>query len=229
MCRLPAAPVGCKIMSDPLTRTGFRKTPARLLRSAVLAVWLLAGLAACDPDQPRRADSPRPANEPASAESAEVPPSTDTAQRASEQAAPWTRLQPDEVVYETYRNDAFGYSIDYPANIFETQRAMGNDGGRFFATKDGRAEMSVYAVALSEPKTARQQYQAHLNNPKQEITYQTVHDDWFVVSGYIEDEVFYERTIVREGVLKTFRIQYDAALRDFFYPITEAISFSFEG
>ena len=205
----------------------FRKTlaPAQLRHVALVAL-LLMGLGACRADRPPGTDS---AAEPP-AESTSAPPVTDSALAAPEQAtAPWMSLRPEEVVYETYRNAAFDYSIDYPANILKAQRKIGEEGGRIFTTKDGRVEMSVYAFELSERRTTEQLYQAHLDNPKQEITYRSVHDDWLVVSGYMEGDVFYERTILRESVLKTFRIQYDAALRDFFYPITEAISFSFEG
>ena len=60
--------------------------------------------------------------------------------------------------------------------------------------------------------------------------------DWFVVSGYEDGRVFYEKTMLKKekgssslGVLKTFRIEYDETQRRIFDLITRRIASSFKG
>lgn len=138
---------------------------------------------------------------------------------------PW----PEKVTYETYRNDRLGYTIDYPANLMRPVEALGEGNGYRFATEDGTAVLAVYGVPDVKPDALKSLYEQELNSPDRRVTYKTLHDDWFVISGYAGDQIFYERTLQRDGVLKTFLLLYDASKKAYFDPITEHISFSFEG
>lgn len=136
---------------------------------------------------------------------------------------------PDDVRYETYTNERHGYSIDYPANVMQPVEALDGGNGYQFASSDDRAILAVYGVNGVRPEALGELYQTELRDPKQRVTYKTLHDGWFVISGYRGGKIFYERTLLRGGVLKTFLLIYDASLKEYFNPVTEHISFSFEG
>lgn len=136
---------------------------------------------------------------------------------------------PEEVRYATYRNVRLGYTIDYPANVMLPVEMLGNGNGQRFSTTDGRAVLAVYGLEDAVASVVQDLYRAELNAPDRRVTYQTLHDDGFVISGYVGKNVFYERTTLRDGVLKTFLLLYDAASKDYFEPITEHVSRSFEG
>jgi len=61
------------------------------------------------------------------------------------------------------------------------------------------------------------------------VTYQVLRRDWFVVSGIEDGRVFYQKTILRNDVFKTFRIEYDESEKGVFDPITTKIASSFRG
>jgi hypothetical protein len=136
---------------------------------------------------------------------------------------------PAAVQYATYRNDRLGYTIDYPSNVMTPVEALGHGNGYRFASTDGSAVLAVYAVDGVEATALRDLYREEIDDPDRRITYKTLHEDWFVLSGFAGDQVFYQRTLLRGDVLKTFLLLYDAAAKPYFDPITEHISFSFEG
>lgn len=164
---------------------------------------------------------------------AEQPPREEPGRVRGSADAPATRgaeTLPEQVRYETYRNERLGYSIDYPANVLEPVEALGSGNGYRFGGAGVRATLAVYGVeGVTDPQALRDLYREELEAPGRRVTYKTVHDDWFVISGYRGDRIFYERTLLRGGVLKTFLLVYDADLQPYFEPITEHVSFSFEG
>lgn len=137
--------------------------------------------------------------------------------------------RPAQVVYETYRNEAFNYAIPYPANVFEAQADVGGNHGRSFATSDGSVSLVVYATENGSTDLLKREYAQELKTPEQRATYNVLRRGWYVVSGYKGEKVFYQRTILDSGLLKTFRIEYPAEEKPYFDPITEKLSFNFEG
>lgn len=137
--------------------------------------------------------------------------------------------RPDEVIYETYRNEAFDYAIPYPANIFEAQADIGHNHGRSFATSDGSVSLVVYATENGSSELLKREYDLELKTPEQHATYKVLRRGWFVISGYKGDKVFYQRTRLKDGLLKTFRIEYPASEKPYFDPVTEQLSFNFRG
>ncbi len=134
--------------------------------------------------------------------------------------------------YRTYRNARFDYSISYPANVLIPQGEAANGDGQKFLSKDGSVEMLVYGSNNALDQTLRQVYQGETSaaeHPNRTITYQVLRADWFVVSGVDGNRVFYQKTFLRRGVFKTFRIEYDQSQKASFDSITATISRSFRG
>jgi hypothetical protein len=64
-------------------------------------------------------------------------------------------------------------------------------------------------------------------DPDRTVTYEAMKDDWFVISGYIDNWIFYKRTYLVDDVFYTFYIVYDQNLAYMFDPITAHISGEF--
>ena len=138
------------------------------------------------------------------------------------------------ITYDTYANARFKYSIAYPSGILYPQGEADNGDGQKFLSRDGRAVMLVYgghqldAVSLSDmyEETLKQK---GLNGVRREVTMKLLKKDWFVVSGYAGEKVFYQKTMLKDGVFKTFIIEYERAQKSFYDPVTARIARSFAG
>lgn len=136
--------------------------------------------------------------------------------------------------YSTYSNGRFSYSISYPTDLFIPQGEADNGDGQKFLSRDGRSEMIVYGSNALD-QSLRDLYNEQLRRDqgadpsKKNVTYKVLRDNWFVISGYEGDRVFYQKTILRRGVFKTFRIEYDKLLADVFDQATKRVAASFRG
>jgi hypothetical protein len=135
--------------------------------------------------------------------------------------------------YRVYRNVRFKYSISYPVNILIPQGEAENGDGQKFLAKDGRAEMLVYGSHNSLNQSLREVYEEatlrSTEHPNRVVTYQVLRRDWFVASGTSEGRIFYQKTLLRNGIFKTFWIEYEASQKVFFDPIIRRIAASFKG
>jgi hypothetical protein len=130
------------------------------------------------------------------------------------------------VVYKTYTNARYGYSISYPSSLLAPQGEADNGDGQAFRSSDNRAEMRVYGSqdlggGLGEAYREAQD--------GKEVTYKTMKGNWFVVSGRDGGKIFYRKTMLKGGVLKTFTIEYDEAQRDVYDAVTTRVARSFVG
>lgn len=134
--------------------------------------------------------------------------------------------------YRRYHNARFGYSISYPVKILIPQGEAANGDGQKFLSKDGRTEMLVYGSHNVLDQSLPQVYQKEISgteHPNRLVTYHVLRADWFVVSGIEDDRIFYQKTLLRRGVFKTFRIEYDKRQKGTFDSITATIGRSFRG
>lgn len=128
--------------------------------------------------------------------------------------------------WQTYRNPRFGTVIDYPAGILTPQPAPQNDDGRRFLSQDGRAELIVSAHHNALDRSIADM-QAQDRTRFDEITYAPLRDDWYVLSGYLGDEIFYRRVEVTGGIVHSFELYFPRDGRDRWDPIVDRMSRSF--
>ncbi len=141
-----------------------------------------------------------------------------------------TLAQPASVaqraVYRTYTNARYDYSIAYPAHLLTPQGEADNGDGQIFRSSDGLTEMRVYgsqdlggglAAAYSEAQEGKN------------VTYKTMKRNWFVVSGYNGEKIFYQKTMFKDGVLKTFTIEYNQSQKSIYDAALARIARSFMG
>jgi hypothetical protein len=134
----------------------------------------------------------------------------------------------ENVKYERYHNSRFNYSLLYPTNILVKQQAPENDDGRTFNSPDRKIIMKVFGSHNAFNKTIQNLYREELNQPNQTVTYKRLADNWFVISGYENNRVFYNKTMLHEGNVLTLSIHYDKSLQPKFDPVVAAISRSFK-
>ncbi|MBI4748693.1 MAG: hypothetical protein HY774_09390 [Acidobacteria bacterium] len=142
-------------------------------------------------------------------------------------------LSAGQLQYKVYHNARFDYSISYPAKILFPQGEATNGDGQRFLSKDGKAELIVYGShnALDQTLTdvfldEQRRTEAH---PHRTVTYKLLKTDWFVVSGFEDETIFYQKTMLKRGIFKTFRITYPKTQKSTFDPITTVIAKSFRG
>jgi len=135
--------------------------------------------------------------------------------------------------FKTYHNGKFAYSIDYPAN-FKPQGESDSGDGQRFISPDGRAKLTVYAGYNVFEETMKQLYKEAIKYAKlNKVTYSVVKPNFFVVSGFKLNndchctQIFYQRTVERDGLIITFMMEYDEKLKSTYDPIVVTIGKSF--
>jgi hypothetical protein len=136
--------------------------------------------------------------------------------------------------YSTYSNARFSYAISYPADLLIPQGEAANGDGQKFLSRDGRAEMIVYGSHNALDQSLRDLYNSQIGTgangqSTKTVTYKVLRANWFVVSGYEGERVFYQKTILAKGIFKTFRIEYEKPLADVFDKVTKRVAVSFKG
>lgn len=141
-----------------------------------------------------------------------------------------TSNKKERILWNSYANARFLYSIEYPAGILIPQREADNRDGRQFLSRDGHAKMMVFGRYGLDTDTLQNEYEDALKaevDTGRVITLKKLKDKWFVLSGSGNGKIFYRKTIYTGGAFKTFIIEYDESEKKFYDPITEHIANSF--
>jgi hypothetical protein len=133
-----------------------------------------------------------------------------------------------DIIYHTYANGRFDYKIKYPANILIPQGESTNGDGQKFISSDGSASLLVWGSHNALDESLESRYQDTLKDTSGSISYQIIKKNWFVISGYKGDKIFYQKTFFDDGIFKTFIITYHQAKRQLFDPIVKEIAGSFK-
>jgi hypothetical protein len=134
----------------------------------------------------------------------------------------------EDIVYHTYGNGRFGYTIKYPANILIPQGESINGDGQKFISSDGSDSLLVWGSHNALDESLQSRYNDTLKEFGGSITYQVLKNNWFVISGYKGDKIFYQKTVFYNDIFKTFIITYKRTKRQLFDPIVPEIAGSFK-
>lgn len=118
--------------------------------------------------------------------------------------------------YNTYRNARFGTVVQYPSNLLIPQRESDSGDGRRFISRDGDVELSVYGFHNKNNRTVNREMLRAINDWRRDgarLTYWKWQGGWFVLSGYVGSDIFYEKTLYRNGVFHTLIWQYPKQMR----------------
>ncbi len=131
------------------------------------------------------------------------------------------------VEYSTYTDTQCGFKIKYPKGLGETRLGQGAFQFRAGKTAAGKnCLISALWTRNSDRHSWKEEYRQYLNqfaaNSGYQITYKAFGPNFFVVSGFERDGVFYHKEIPvqRDGqwTLLTFDMRYFREEKDFWDP-----------
>jgi len=133
--------------------------------------------------------------------------------------------------WRQYRNERFGFTLEYPADVFVTERAAEAGDGQVFGSSDDEARLLVGALPNDSGynPVSYQQYIARYSYSGYQIDYRQTGGSWFALSGEGEGKIFYEKVMFTCGgrLINSFAMIYPSARRQVFDPIVERIEDSF--
>jgi curved DNA-binding protein CbpA len=97
--------------------------------------------------------------------------------------------------WASYRNVRFGFALRYPADIFVLEPTQSDEHVKSFRSRDGRAALRIFGTPNLAGRTLAQ-YRMMLiqeSYAKATFDYAPQRDTWFVLSGFTENDIFYER------------------------------------
>lgn len=118
--------------------------------------------------------------------------------------------------YDKYCNSRFEYCIEYPTEL-KGMGESGNGDGQKFISKDNKATLIVYRDSrigdfenIAECKADCFRNDSQIEAGKN-VTYKKEGNNFFVVSGYRGNNIFYQKTIFRNGEMVTAVIEYSTS------------------
>jgi hypothetical protein len=133
-----------------------------------------------------------------------------------------------------YRNARFGFTMTYPSNFVLDPDSIpeGGDSARFW-TLDRRATAVVTGIrnglGQSLADLLEEAAKDVTENSHGVITYTRSRDNWFVISGFIGERIFYRRSFLsdRSRVIGTLWIEFPRNMRPCFEEAVSIMSLSF--
>lgn len=146
------------------------------------------------------------------------------------------------VLYREYQNERFGFSVEYPPEILFMQPPPTNGAGRSFLSEEQDAEFIINGGYLLGPildagagdsnekqiLAANYYYILTTEYPNAKITYQKLSEanGWYVISGVMNNEVFYRKVNLIRGsnsYYLTFIMKYPVSEKEMYDKILETI------
>ena len=130
-----------------------------------------------------------------------------------------------------YVNQRFGFSMRYPANLFEPERRSEAWDGEVFTGMRGQGRLLVGALENSDGHSIG----SYMNMIKQQsyagynVDYAPRGATWFVLSGENDRDVFYEKVMFSCSgrIINSFALIYPIESKREFDPIVEGIEKTF--
>lgn len=137
----------------------------------------------------------------------------------------------DDFKFETYCNGRFGFCIDYPTSKLYPQGESGNGDGQVFKSKDAETTLWVYRDFRDnvDPEFViatgfnLDSWGNNPDSPKRVITYKKLGNTYYVVSGYNEGKIFYQKTVITVEGLVTSIIEYPESEKEYYNKVSETI------
>lgn len=132
-----------------------------------------------------------------------------------------------------YSNPRYGFAMTYPSTFMLDPDSIpeNGDSARFW-TIDRQATAVVMGrlngLRQSLGDLFREARQDVVENSRGVITYTRTRDNWFVVSGFIGDRIFYRRTLLAQGsgVIGDLWIEFPRSMRPCFEDAVTMMSLS---
>lgn len=133
-----------------------------------------------------------------------------------------------EKVWATYANARFGFAIDYPESALLPQGESENGDGQTFLSPDGKVRLVAYAGHNALEISLEQELANVLADALADVTTKTLGENWFVISGLKDGEVFFRKTILANDIFYSFQISCPEARKDAYALLIQRIAGSFK-
>jgi DnaJ-like protein len=172
---------------------------------------------------PSSTSNERPPDIPATT-AADPPPAAPAQDRASKGLTPPGSVK--ALTWTGWRNARFGFSLAYPAEIFVADSAEAGEGATF-RSRDGRARLVVSALVNASGTTLAAHRRSLMDGPYRTAVfdYTPRRAYWFVLSGVLGEEIFYERVTFScdRRMLHAWKLVYPLAERALYDRIVEEV------
>jgi hypothetical protein len=126
----------------------------------------------------------------------------------------------------TYSNGKLGYVIVVPPLLRSQDDVAAGDGKRF-ATEDGEVTLTVLGTKAPSPNLDELYAGASKSSAQRDVTYKARQADWFVVSGFEGERVFYSKVVVQPDRWARFDLSYSKARKAAVDPLIGGLAKSF--
>jgi hypothetical protein len=132
------------------------------------------------------------------------------------------------------RDDSLGFRFSYPRSLFAPAPVEGDEQPSFhyFASRDAEAELMVGAWDDSSGQTPEEFKRWVMANAGgyDDLTYSPRGRSWFVLSGYRDDLIYYEKVLFSCGgrLVNIFAITYPQNQRALYDPVVERMEDTFQ-
>ncbi len=129
--------------------------------------------------------------------------------------------------WRSYLNGRFGISVDVPAE-FQAQEAPTNDDGRLFSSVTSGASLLVFGAYNVFDQSPAAYLSELVSSPDvfTSVEYQRQGRDWIVASGFLGDDIVYQKTVFSCGgeVLSTLILTYPKSDKTRMDPVVTRVS-----
>lgn len=135
---------------------------------------------------------------------------------------------------QTYYNNRFNYSINYPSDIFTIKNHPANGGGIWLSDKTKKLKLTLIGRYMVTSKSIKEAYTQSIAYYKgengRELTYKRQKDNWFVLSGYTQKKkkIFYEKKFCIDDKLVGYIFEYPAKDKKKYEALIKIFNYSFE-
>jgi hypothetical protein len=138
----------------------------------------------------------------------------------------------NDLKYTRYVDAKTGTAITYPGSVF-SKSDESTDQFTKFISSDRLATFYLISRYNHHKETIPDlsaTAEEALAEEKALITYRRVKQDWFVLSGFVNDNIFYRKTVLSNDgeAIATFQINFPKSQKPFYYNIVERMSWSFK-
>jgi hypothetical protein len=114
--------------------------------------------------------------------------------------------------FKIYHNLRFDFCVNYPSTILNPQGESENGDGQVFISNDMKFKMIVSGISNSENIDIIAAYEKDLNfhssNPKNHLTLYRQAQNYYIISGYKGDNIFYSKSFLVKNKFYSIYFEY---------------------
>lgn len=132
-----------------------------------------------------------------------------------------------KTTYKTYVNGRFGFSLQYPTDLMMAPPPTNGDGAKLYNEELEITAYGGHTNVVNQGETIETYYEDDLNKISEEVAYQKLTKNWYVLSYVENDRIVYKKFFFGDEVFNTFIITYPVSKKEQYDPVTTRIAKTF--